>query len=403
MPVSRRSAAALSLSMLTLLSAGCSTPAPAEVRAPASVDELATRSLARLDGEVRVPGLTAPVEIVRDQQGIPHIYAKNDDDLFFAQGYVMAQDRLWQLEMWRRWREGRLAEIFGPKAYEYDARTRLMMFRGPWDEPGVDELPPRRRAAVHRLGQRPQRLRGAARRQPAGGVRADRRQARAMDRQDRDAALGRRSVSTAPSGTPLEELRLARERGDARRQGSQPARRARPVGRPRGARGARREPDHRRPARGGPQGRRRSVRARRPAAARDRARRTAALVPTLQAARVLARAAGHGRQQQLGRQRQAVADRRADRLQRSAPHHRDAVAALLRAPGRRRAGTSSAAASRPSSASMPAATTAWRGASPSPASTWSTPSSRRPIPPTRARPATTAPGNRCGSSARRSG
>ena len=87
------------------------------------------RSMERL----RVPGLKQSVEIIRDQQGIPHIYAQNDDDLFFAQGYVMAQDRLWQLEMWRRWHEGRLAEIFGPKAFDYDARTRLMMFRGPWD------------------------------------------------------------------------------------------------------------------------------------------------------------------------------------------------------------------------------------------------------------------------------
>ena len=45
----------------------------------------------------------------------------------------MAQDRLWQMEMWRRWREGRLAEIFGPKAFDYDARSRLMKYRGPWD------------------------------------------------------------------------------------------------------------------------------------------------------------------------------------------------------------------------------------------------------------------------------
>ena len=65
---------------------------------------------------------------------MPHIYAENDDDLFFAQGYVMAQDRLWQMEMWRRWREGRLAEVFGPEALDYDRRTRLMMFRGPFDE-----------------------------------------------------------------------------------------------------------------------------------------------------------------------------------------------------------------------------------------------------------------------------
>ena len=80
-----------------------------------------------------MPGLQQPVEIIRDHQGIPHIYARNDDDLFFAQGYVMAQDRLWQLEIWRRWREGRLAEVFGARAFDIDLRTRQMMYRGPWD------------------------------------------------------------------------------------------------------------------------------------------------------------------------------------------------------------------------------------------------------------------------------
>ena len=127
-------AAGLSLILLTLPLLARSTSTPTQAVVPASLDELARQSLARLDGEVKVPGLKEPVEIIRDQQGIPHIYAKNDDDMFFAQGYVMGQDRLWQLEMWRRWREGRLAEIFGPKAFDYDARTRLMMFRGPWDE-----------------------------------------------------------------------------------------------------------------------------------------------------------------------------------------------------------------------------------------------------------------------------
>lgn len=120
----------LALGLLT----ACSSPAPAPAAPPASLDALASRSLARIDGELKVPGLKAPVEIIRDQAGIPHIYAQNDDDMFFAQGYVMAQDRLWQLEMWRRWREGRLAEVFGPKAYDYDARTRLMMYRGPHDD-----------------------------------------------------------------------------------------------------------------------------------------------------------------------------------------------------------------------------------------------------------------------------
>ena len=70
-----------------------------------------------------MPGLKEPVEIIRDQQGIPHIYAKNDDDMFFAQGYVMAQDRLWQLEMWRRWREGRLAGDLRPEGVRLSTRA----------------------------------------------------------------------------------------------------------------------------------------------------------------------------------------------------------------------------------------------------------------------------------------
>ncbi len=120
--------------VVVLVAPGCRSSEPVAVAAaPTSLDDLAHRSLATIDGSLRLPGLQAPVEVVRDQQGIPHIYAQNDDDLFFAQGYVMAQDRLWQLEMWRRWREGRLAEVFGPKAVDYDARARLMMFRGPWD------------------------------------------------------------------------------------------------------------------------------------------------------------------------------------------------------------------------------------------------------------------------------
>jgi penicillin amidase len=100
---------------------------------PVSLDEITRHSLAQIQGDLAVPGLKEPVDVLRDEWGIPHIYARNTHDLFFAQGYVTAQDRLWQMEMWRRWHEGRLAEIFGPAAFEYDARTRLMMFRGPWD------------------------------------------------------------------------------------------------------------------------------------------------------------------------------------------------------------------------------------------------------------------------------
>ncbi len=134
MRLSRTYACLLCFAALVSFTAACSQRAPKGPSAPASLDELARRSLAAIDGSLKVPGLKQPVEIIRDKQGIPHIFAKNDDDLFFAQGYVMAQDRLWQMEMWRRWREGRLAEIFGPKAFDYDARARLMMFRGPWDD-----------------------------------------------------------------------------------------------------------------------------------------------------------------------------------------------------------------------------------------------------------------------------
>ncbi|MGD8279587.1 MAG: penicillin acylase family protein, partial [Gemmatimonadota bacterium] len=109
--------------------AACAAP-----EAPQSLDGLAQDALAQIDGEISAPGLREPVEVLRDEWGVPHIYAQNDDDLFFAQGYVMAQDRLWQMEMWRRWHEGRLAEIFGPEALAYDRRTRLMMYRGPFDE-----------------------------------------------------------------------------------------------------------------------------------------------------------------------------------------------------------------------------------------------------------------------------
>ena len=134
MSVTRTRLTLLALSVLCALAVKSASPQPAAKAAPSSLDALARQSLARIEGELRVTGLKQPVEIIRDKQGIPHIYAKNDDDLFFAQGYVMAQDRLWQLEMWRRWREGRLAEVFGPRAFDYDARNRLMMFRGPWDD-----------------------------------------------------------------------------------------------------------------------------------------------------------------------------------------------------------------------------------------------------------------------------
>ena len=69
-----------------------------------------------------------------DEWGVPHIYAGNAEDLFFAQGYTQAQDRWWQMEWWRRSREGRLAEVLGAAAVERDRQARLLKFRGPITE-----------------------------------------------------------------------------------------------------------------------------------------------------------------------------------------------------------------------------------------------------------------------------
>lgn len=79
---------------------------------------------------LNVRGLTAKVEVRRDTWGVPHIYAANQHDLFFAQGFVAAQDRLFQMEMWRRQGEGRLAEVLGPQAVQRDRFARLFAYRG---------------------------------------------------------------------------------------------------------------------------------------------------------------------------------------------------------------------------------------------------------------------------------
>src|SRR5438876_11129711 len=79
---------------------------------------------------LRVDGLREPVDILRDRWGINHIYAKNESDLFFAQGYAAARDRLFQFEMWRRQATGTVAEILGRKELERDIGTRLHTFRG---------------------------------------------------------------------------------------------------------------------------------------------------------------------------------------------------------------------------------------------------------------------------------
>lgn len=77
-----------------------------------------------------IDGLKAPVEIIVDHWGIPHIYAQNEADLFFAQGFNAARDRLFQFEIWRRQATGTVAEILGERELKRDIGTRLFQFRG---------------------------------------------------------------------------------------------------------------------------------------------------------------------------------------------------------------------------------------------------------------------------------
>ncbi len=85
-----------------------------------------TKSHPQINGTLRAPGLIAQVEIIRDAMGVPHIYAQHADDLFFAQGYVHAQDRLWQMEYNRRIGHATLSDVLGAAAIDYDRFLRTI-------------------------------------------------------------------------------------------------------------------------------------------------------------------------------------------------------------------------------------------------------------------------------------
>jgi penicillin amidase len=90
----------------------------------------AVSRLAQTSGTLTVAGLREEVKVVRDHWGVPHIFAKNTDDLFFAQGFVQAQDRLFQMDLWRRGTQGHHAEILGEEFVERDRLSRLLRYRG---------------------------------------------------------------------------------------------------------------------------------------------------------------------------------------------------------------------------------------------------------------------------------
>src|SRR5438309_5513329 len=86
------------------------------------------RSLPEVEGTVTVAGLSAPIDIVRDADAIPHVFATNKSDALFGLGYVHAQDRLWQMELQRRIGHGRLSEVLGAAALSQDRFLRTVGF-----------------------------------------------------------------------------------------------------------------------------------------------------------------------------------------------------------------------------------------------------------------------------------
>ncbi len=136
--------------MMTTSAAALSAPPPAPARRPLALRLLraagwvllatallvvlgvavywrwSRRALPQVDGEVRLPGLTAPVTVRRDALGVPHLQASSLPDLMRAQGYVTAQDRMWQMDLLRRRAEGQLAEAFGPAALVADRDVRTL-------------------------------------------------------------------------------------------------------------------------------------------------------------------------------------------------------------------------------------------------------------------------------------
>jgi penicillin amidase len=93
------------------------------------IRHISHRALPDYNEDISLKGLNAPVEVYRDNFAIPHVYAQNEHDLYMAVGYLLAQDRLWQMDMLRHVTEGRLSEIFGEAYIENDLILRSLRFR----------------------------------------------------------------------------------------------------------------------------------------------------------------------------------------------------------------------------------------------------------------------------------
>jgi len=104
------------------------------------VQHLLTASLPQVDGELGISGISAPVAVQRDAHGVPHIRAASLDDLVFAQGFVTAQDRLFQMDTLRRHAAGELAQVLGPSLLEHDRIQRTLQLRATADR-AVSAIP----------------------------------------------------------------------------------------------------------------------------------------------------------------------------------------------------------------------------------------------------------------------
>jgi penicillin amidase len=95
-------------------------------------------SLPLLDGVIQVPGLVAQVDVWRDARGVPHLRAQSLEDLVVGQGFVTAQDRLWQMDLSRRLAEGELSEVFGERGLRFDIENRTLGFRQACERAAAD-------------------------------------------------------------------------------------------------------------------------------------------------------------------------------------------------------------------------------------------------------------------------
>src|SRR5438270_377651 len=102
---------------------------------------IARSALPEIDGTIAVEGLSAPVRVTRDGHGVPTIDANTMDDLFFAQGYVTAQDRMFQMDLMRRAAEGDLAEIIGERALKHDRQQRILGIRATAEKGAANATP----------------------------------------------------------------------------------------------------------------------------------------------------------------------------------------------------------------------------------------------------------------------